>query len=41
MTVFVDASAFIAMIAGEDGADGLADVLDANSGKYLKDTTWL
>lgn len=29
--MFVDASAFIAMIAGEDGADELADALDADS----------
>ena len=30
MTVFVDASAFIAMIAGEHDADVLADALDAD-----------
>lgn len=30
VTVFVDASAFIAMIVGEDGADELADALDAD-----------
>lgn len=31
MTVFVDASALIAIIAGEDGADALADALDADA----------
>ena len=30
MTLFVDASAFIAIITGEDGADTLADTLSAN-----------
>ena len=30
MTIFVDASALIAIIAGEDGADILADVLEAD-----------
>ncbi|MFT8244132.1 type II toxin-antitoxin system VapC family toxin [Roseomonas sp. BN140053] len=30
MTVFVDASAMIAIIAGEDGADALADALDGD-----------
>ncbi len=29
--VFVDASAFITMIAGEDGTDELADALDVDS----------
>ena len=30
MTLFVDASAFIAMIAGEKDADALADTLQAD-----------
>lgn len=30
MTIFADASALIAIITGEDGADALADALGAN-----------
>ena len=30
MTIFADASALIAIIAGEDGADALADALEAD-----------
>ena len=30
MTIFVDASALIAIIVGEDGADALADALEAD-----------
>lgn len=33
MTIFVDASALIAIIAGEDGADSLADALDADEAR--------
>jgi ribonuclease VapC len=33
VTIFVDASALIAIIAGEDGADSLADALDADEAR--------
>lgn len=33
MTLFVDASALVAMIAGEEDADALADALEADRGR--------
>ncbi len=34
MTIFVDASALIAIVAGEDGADRLADALDEDRERF-------